>query len=259
MTKTHWAAVAAASALMLGALACATPDVTSGPETAQAAQLTVIAGLTQANFQLTPDDSQATQYAGFLQTSIAQQVLLTKGAQGGAIGTAVAQTIAAGSAPTQPPPTITLSAATPGAAQLTAAPAQPTPAPAQPTAAPATLNPSAGAVSGKVCYAATIIPALTVYARDLGSGAIFKQDEPLDTHQYTLGNLPGGQYYLFAYTQAGPGHPSAGLAYTQFVECGLLAACTDHSMIAVEVDAGQTTPGIDLCDGQAAGLPAQPQ
>ena len=113
---------AAACALILGVLACVTPDTTSGPETAQAVQLTVIAGLTQANIQITPDDSKATQYAGFLQTSIANQVLLTQGAQGGAIGTAVAQTIQAGVATPQPPPaTITVGPAQPTSAQPTAA------------------------------------------------------------------------------------------------------------------------------------------
>lgn len=251
MKKTTWVVIGAAAALIGAALAC-TPDVSSGPATAQSAQLTVIAGLTQANIQFTPDDSQVTQGAAFLQTAVAAQVGLTQTAIQPTVAAAVAQTAAAGSTPVPPPATITL-APTPGGAEPTA---QSTEAQPAPTSGDATV----GTVTGKVCYPASGIPPLTIYARSLGDGHVYQQENPENQSQYIMTGLPDGDYYFFAYTHTGPSNPSSvGIGYTQFVLCGLLASCTDHAMIAVAVNAGQTTTGVDICDSyDASAIPPQP-
>jgi hypothetical protein len=250
MNKKIWPALIALGVLILAALACATPDVVSGPATAQSVQQTVIAELTQANFQLTPDDSKATQYAAFLQGTVSG----AQSAQQQTISAAVAQTVAAGSTSAPPPATITLApAATEPPAVL------PNPS-VQPTAAAPTNSATTGSVSGKLCYPASVLPALTIYAKNLGDGAVFKQENPENQSQYTLPGLPEGNYYLFAYTHPGTNNPtSIGIGYTQFVLCGLLASCTDHAMIAVPVNAGETTTDVDICDGYDAGaIPPQP-
>jgi hypothetical protein len=73
--------------------------------------------------------------------------------------------------------------------------------------------------------------------------------------EYELSVAPG-DYFVVAYKL--DGNLSAG--YSQAVPCGLLNTCTDHSLIPVHVEAGQTVEGIDPQDWYAppGTFPAMP-
>lgn len=113
----------------------------------------------------------------------------------------------------------------------------PFPQAAQPTDSgpqPLTGN---GGISGTLTYPAEKLPAMAVVAFHVGGGHndyyYVLTDEGQST--YTI-SAPPGQYYIVAYTLGGGGFP-AGLAggYTKAVPCGLTAACTDHSLIPVQI------------------------
>jgi hypothetical protein len=254
MNMKPLAAVTAASALVLAALACAAPDIGAADATGVAAQMTVIAGLTQVNIQFTPDDSESTLSAAFIETVNAAKAQATATMQQATVNAAVVGTLGAGT-PQPPPATITLAPTEP-AAQPTAVP--PTAVPA--TAVPPPAAPATGSVSGKLCYPASVLPALTIYAKDVATSAIFQQENAENQSSYTLANLPVGTYYLFAWTHPGTSNPTAiGIGYTQFVLCGMQQSCSDHSMLAVPVVANATTPNIDICDGyDASAIPPKP-
>jgi hypothetical protein len=72
--------------------------------------------------------------------------------------------------------------------------------------------------------------------------------------------LAGGDYYVFANWEpavvASSSRPGVrddrfGAAYTRAVPCGLLYTCTDHSLIAVSVQSGHVTSGIQVTDWYA--------
>jgi hypothetical protein len=222
--------ITAFGALALAALACTSPNVGAVEATSNAAQATIVAGLTAVDIQITPNDQEVTQGA-----SIIQQATIAK--EQTAIAAGVAGTLTA-AAPVPVPATITLA----------------------PTAEPPTIDPATGAVSGKLCYPASVLPALTIYATDVATHTWFQQENPENQTQYTFGGLPAGNYYLFAYTHPGTNNPtSIGIGYTEFVLCGLQASCPDHTMIVVAVTAGATTPNIDICDGyDAPAIPPHP-
>jgi hypothetical protein len=77
---------------------------------------------------------------------------------------------------------------------------------------------------------------------------------------HILGLKAGDYYVLVAWqpavlaTAATPAviyNDRFGGAYTQAVLCGVMATCIDHSLIAVPVRAGQTTPEIEVSDWYA--------
>ncbi len=76
---------------------------------------------------------------------------------------------------------------------------------------------------------------------------------------YAIDGLAPGTYHVIAYTVGGGGFP-AGLAggYTQAVPCGLGTNCTDHSLIDVQVEAGQTQSAIVPDDWYAPNGTFQP-
>lgn len=142
----------------------------------------------------------------------------------------------------------------------------PSPGPASPAA---TSIPggsaTAGGVSGTLMYpSGGPIPAMKVYALRADQGG----DKPaywwvhLAQGQGTAWSMDGlqpGTYYVFAYTDPESGGNLAG-GYTKMVPCGLQASCTDHTLIAVDVKAGQVTTGINVADwyAPAAAFPPRP-
>jgi hypothetical protein len=156
--------------------------------------------------------------------------------------------------------------------------AQPTLAPCA-TCAPATLvvtatqasiptetpNPSAtkaatGSISGALNYPSSYIPAQRVIAFNLKTGYWYWQNTTDGTASYSFEKLPAGSYHVLSYLVANPKTLVAG--YSQAVPCGLLESCTDHSLIDVEVKAGEETKGVNVFDWYAelatAGWPADP-
>jgi hypothetical protein len=108
------------------------------------------------------------------------------------------------------------------------------------------------------------IPAMKIYALRADQGG----DKPaywwvhLNQGQGTTWSMDGlqpGTYYVFAYTDPESGRNLVG-GYTKMVPCGLQASCTDHTLIGVEVKAGQVTIGINVADwyGPASSFPPRP-
>jgi len=144
----------------------------------------------------------------------------------GAMATAVAGTLTAG-APTSP-------------------------ASPSPTASPAAQN---GTLAGQICYPSEGIPAMTAYFEDVVSHAVVSLAIAANQSGYTV-DLTPGTYYAYAWV----GEFAIGGSYSQAVPCGLTVACGDHSLIPVNVIAGQTTSGVDICDwyGGPGSVPTPP-
>lgn len=110
--------------------------------------------------------------------------------------------------------------------------------------APSTAAAEPAVVQGAVCYPSDHIPAMTAYFEETTTGAVTSLDIAEGQASYEV-SLEPGTYVAFAYrTEV----PTLGGAYTAAVPCGLDATCTDHSLLAVTVVAGQTATGVDLCD-----------
>lgn len=151
---------------------------------------------------------------------------LLPGGDPGAMATAVAGTLTAG-APT-------------GLASPSSSPS------------PATQN---GTIDGQICYPSEGIPAMTAYFEDVVSHAVVSLAIPANHSIYTV-DLLLGTYYAYAWV----GEFALGGSYSQAVPCGLTVACPDHSLIPVNVTAGQTTSGVDICDwyGGPGSVPTPP-
>jgi len=114
-----------------------------------------------------------------------------------------------------------------------------------------------GGINGSLSYPSEFIPPLRVVAFRLENGQPNGEFNFILTSEnqssYQIDGLEPGQYWVVAYTiPAGEGIPP-GLAggFTQAVPCGLSVDCSDHSLIAVDVLAGQLTGGIDPTDWYA--------
>ncbi|NUM47861.1 MAG: PD40 domain-containing protein [Anaerolineales bacterium] len=101
----------------------------------------------------------------------------------------------------------------------------------------------AGTVTGRVCYPSEVIPAMNAFFRNVHTGALTELAIAENQSEYSL-ELEVGTYEAFAYLQAG----DLGGAYSQAVLCGLTIECLDHSLLTFDVQTGQTSTNIDLCD-----------
>ena len=110
--------------------------------------------------------------------------------------------------------------------------------------------PVSGQVSGRVCYPSEFIPAMTAYFLETGSQTYTELAIAENQSEYAL-DLPSGNYLVFAWL---PGFQLGG-GYTAYVACGFDEACTDHSLLEVAVQPGQTVSGIDICDWVLTDLP----
>lgn len=146
-----------------------------------------------------------------------------------------------------PSPTST---STPTAAASTTTPVTATAVPTTSTAQPATT----ATITGLAGYPAGGNPAMTIYAVSTTDRSVyFMVDVPRGTvpakPPYTITGVRPGTYNLFAYVEDNQG--PAGAAYTEYVKCGLRASCSDHSLIAVTVRAGETVRDIEVSDWYA--------
>lgn len=134
--------------------------------------------------------------------------------------------------------------------QSTAAAAQPTP------------SSSTGSIAGTLNYPADTLPSMYVTAYQVGTQNYqFVITQPGQS-KFEIDSLPPGTYHIIAYTVGGGGFP-VGLAggYTKAVPCGLAAECSDHSLIDIQLAAGQAVTGINPADWYASQgtFPAFPQ
>lgn len=111
-----------------------------------------------------------------------------------------------------------------------------------------------GSISGTLSYPAEGIPAMAIVAYVAGGSPTdyYYVTTVQGASTYQIDNLPVGSYHIVAYTLGGGAFP-VGLpgGYTQAVPCGLSVGCTDHSLIAVQVNAGATTPNANPQDWYA--------
>ena len=114
-----------------------------------------------------------------------------------------------------------------------------------------------GGISGELSYPSEFIPSLRVVAFRLENGQPNGEFTFVVTSEnqeaYQIDGLEPGQFWVVAYTiPAGEDTPQ-GLAagYSQAVHCGLSVECTDHSLIAVEIQSDLLTGGIDPSDWYA--------
>jgi hypothetical protein len=120
----------------------------------------------------------------------------------------------------------------------------------------------AGAITGNLSYPSEFIPALTVVAFNLENGQWFYVQTEVNQATYVLDDLPVGTYHVVAYPQPSAGIPDdVAAGYTEMVPCGLATNCTDHTLIPVQVKAGETITGIDPGDWYAGpgAFPAYPE
>jgi hypothetical protein len=105
--------------------------------------------------------------------------------------------------------------------------------------------PAGGSIAGQLSYPSSGIPPMMVVAFETTSQYYQYVLTLADSSTYQIDNLPPGTYYVVAYPQGALSLPGG---YSQAVPCGLLATCTDHSLIPVEVKSGEVTQGINPGD-----------
>ena len=118
------------------------------------------------------------------------------------------------------------------------------PFPGQASLPTATSSIPTGGIAGDLGYPSSFIPALRVVAFQVGTPSYFYVDTAEGQSHYQLDHVPPGTYHVVAYVHPG-GLPGG---YSEMVPCGLLASCTDHTLIDVMVTAGQVTTGVDPKD-----------
>lgn len=141
---------------------------------------------------------------------------------------------------------------------------EPTPTPIPPTDTPvptATVQ-ATGSVSGRLGYPSEMVPRLRIVAFNTLTGEYYWQNTVLNQMNYRFDALPVGTYHVLAYLIDNPTRTFYA-AYSNFVTCGYLASCTDHSLIAVEVNAGMETTNVDPndwygADPESLGWPLDP-
>lgn len=139
----------------------------------------------------------------------------------------------------------------PGAAGAGAPTLSLSPSPVREAAAtPAPSGPN-GSVEGELSYPSDYIPAdMQVCGEEVGSKRLTCTSRKINQRnrtRYVL-SLPPGEYHIFAQTKDAPGQRAY---YSEFVTCGLNAACKSHKPIAVALPPGVVRKGIDPQDWYA--------
>jgi hypothetical protein len=146
-----------------------------------------------------------------------------------------------------------LRAALAGNLAAASAPAQSAAAVAPATTSTATSGAAIanGAIEGELSYPSDYIPAdLQVCAEETESKRLTCSARKIrrgNQARYTM-SLPPGLYFVFAQTKDSPGQRAY---YSEFVVCGLNAACKSHKPIAVSVTSGAARKGINPQDWYA--------
>jgi len=121
------------------------------------------------------------------------------------------------------------------------------------TPTPEISMPETGSITGGLDYPAEWTPPFRIFVFDVANpGVYFSIETSLHDRTYQMDNIPPGTYHVVAYTIGGDGYPE-GLSggVTKAIACGLTSDCSDHSLIDVEVTAGNVTSGVDIRDWYA--------
>lgn len=109
-----------------------------------------------------------------------------------------------------------------------------------------------GTLSGRIAFPGRTPPAATVYLRGLDGLSLHQQTLKRGETEYSL-EVPAGRYWVFARPDE-PGLTELYGAHTQFSRCNSATGgegvpeCTDHSLVAVDVPAGNTVMRVDIDD-----------
>lgn len=118
-----------------------------------------------------------------------------------------------------------------------------------------------GLVTGDICYPDAEMSQVRVFFQDTASDNLVDFVPETGQSSYEI-QLAAAEYVAYAWSP----DFTVGGAYSLAVPCGLGAGadtnrtCTDHTLLPFRVDAGQVTPGIDICDwdGQTGDVPLPP-
>ncbi|MFC1922909.1 TolB family protein [Chloroflexota bacterium] len=114
-----------------------------------------------------------------------------------------------------------------------------------------------GSITGSLCFPGEQIPEMIIYFQEINRGDLIYQSLPQNQSIYSSDGITPGSYIAFAYPVDTQG---SGGIYSQAVNCGLSAECTDHSLLVFEVKSGQETGGVDICDWDSpADVPDNPR
>ena len=105
--------------------------------------------------------------------------------------------------------------------------------------------PALGGISGQLSYPSSFIPSMVMVAFDAKGPGYYYVITNENSSTYQIDNLPPGSYYVVAYPNNDSTYPGG---YSQAVPCGLLAECSDHSLIPVNVTSDAITTGINPGD-----------
>jgi len=137
-----------------------------------------------------------------------------------------------------------------------------TPIPPTDTPVPTATVQATGSVSGRLGYPSEMVPPLRIVAFNILTGEYYWQNTVLNQMNYRFEALPVGTYHVLAYLIDNPTRTFYA-AYSNFVTCGYLESCTDHSLVSVEVKAGMETTNVDPndwygADPESLGWPLDP-
>lgn len=124
----------------------------------------------------------------------------------------------------------------------------------RPVTTPPPVPAGAGAITGKVAYPSSGIVAQLVYAvNTLGAAkGAYSVETVQQQSTFTLLAVAPGSYFVYSAVRPvllrGDCRSAFGAAFTRAVVCGLDVHCTDHRPVAVKVQAGSTTSGVDVFD-----------
>lgn len=106
-------------------------------------------------------------------------------------------------------------------------------------------------IRGELDYPAAELPPVRVVAFNVDSHEYYSV-EVKDEEIYLIDALPPGNYQVVAYLMAARGfrEGQAG-GYSQAVLCGLTEACQDHSLITLELEAGEMADEVNPGDWRA--------
>lgn len=103
-----------------------------------------------------------------------------------------------------------------------------------------------GGIRGNLGYPSEYIPPMRVVAFDVFSQDYYYIDTQRNQVSYEMTGLPPSIYHVVAFVrEEGPGLAGG---YSYFVTCGMTTNCEDHSLIDVNVSAGESTEGVDPVD-----------
>lgn len=130
------------------------------------------------------------------------------------------------------------------------------------TLVPTATVQATGSVSGRLGYPSEMVPPLRVVAFNILTGEFHWQNTVLNQTNYRFEALPVGTYHVLAYLIDNPSRTFYA-AYSNFVTCGYLESCADHTLVTVEVKAGVETTNVDPndwygADPESLGWPLDP-